>query len=169
MSGHLAGSRPILRHIDAAHEARRRSIQCNPRRPAYCETGRPYLKRTSGLACLTAVARKIPRYLHEDARDAARAHAATPEYVEAYCRRKKVEMLFAHLNRILRLAHLRLRGPNGGQQRISPRRYCPKLETTRPLKTDEYASGNVGRVTPGMAAPRAAERTLRTLLRNCEL
>jgi hypothetical protein len=29
--------------------------------------------------------------------------------------RKKVEMLFAHLKRILRLARLRLRGPSGAQ------------------------------------------------------
>ena len=63
--------------------------------------------------CPNAVARKIPRDLHEDARDVARAHAATPQYVEACRRRKKVEMLFAHLKRILRLARLRLRGPNG--------------------------------------------------------
>jgi hypothetical protein len=63
--------------------------------------------------CPNAAARKIPRDLHEDARDVARAHAATPEYVEACRRRKKVEMLFAHLKRILRLTRLRLRGPNG--------------------------------------------------------
>jgi hypothetical protein len=37
-----------------------------------------------------------------DARDVARAVAATPEYAKAYRRRKKVEMLFAHLKRILR-------------------------------------------------------------------
>jgi hypothetical protein len=37
----------------------------------------------------------------------------TPQYVEACRRRKKVEMLFAHFKRILRLARLRLRGPNG--------------------------------------------------------
>jgi hypothetical protein len=30
-------------------------------------------------------------------------------------RRKKIEMLFAHLKRILRLARLRLRGPNGAK------------------------------------------------------
>ena len=65
--------------------------------------------------CPNAVARKIPRDLHEDARDMARAHASTPEYVEACRRRKKVEMLFAHLKRILRLARLRLRGPNGAK------------------------------------------------------
>ena len=63
--------------------------------------------------CPNAVASKIPRDLHEDARDVARAHAATPQYLEACRRRKKVEMLFAHLKRILRLTRLRLRGPNG--------------------------------------------------------
>jgi hypothetical protein len=65
--------------------------------------------------CPNPVARKILRDLHADARDVARAHAATPEYVEACRRRKKVEMLFAHLKRILRLARLRLRGPNGAK------------------------------------------------------
>jgi hypothetical protein len=65
--------------------------------------------------CPNALARKIPRDLDEDARDVARAHAATPQYVEACRRRKKVEMLFAHLKRILRLTRLRLRGPNGAR------------------------------------------------------
>jgi hypothetical protein len=37
-----------------------------------------------------------------DTRAVARAVAATPEYAKAYRRRKKVEMLFAHLKRILR-------------------------------------------------------------------
>jgi Transposase DDE domain len=61
------------------------------------------------------VARKIPRDVHEDARDVARALASTPEH-EAACRcRKKVEMLFAHLKRILRLGRLRLRGPYGAK------------------------------------------------------
>ena len=63
--------------------------------------------------CPNDVARKIPRDLHEDARDVARALAATPQYAEACRRRKKIEMLFAHLKRILRLTRLRLRGPNG--------------------------------------------------------
>jgi Transposase DDE domain len=40
---------------------------------------------------------------------------ATPEYAEACRRRKKVEMLFAHLKRILCLTRLRLRGPNGAR------------------------------------------------------
>ena len=65
--------------------------------------------------CPNAVARKIPRDLDEDARDVARALAGTPEYEAACRRRKKVEMLFAHLKRILRLGRLRLRGPCGAK------------------------------------------------------
>ena len=65
--------------------------------------------------CTNAVVRKIPRDLREDARDVTRALASTPEYETACRRRKKVEMLFAHLKRILRLTRLRLRGPNGAK------------------------------------------------------
>ena len=65
--------------------------------------------------CPNAAARKIPRDLHENARDVARALASTPEYEAACRRRKKVEMLFAHLKRILRVGRLRLRGPCGAK------------------------------------------------------
>jgi hypothetical protein len=65
--------------------------------------------------CPNALARQIPRDLDEDARDVARALALTPQYAEACRRRKKIEMLFAHLKRILRLTRLRLRGPNGAR------------------------------------------------------
>jgi hypothetical protein len=49
------------------------------------------------------------------ARDIARALAKTEAYAQAWRDRKKVEMLFAHLKRILRLGRLRLRGPRGAQ------------------------------------------------------
>ncbi len=39
----------------------------------------------------------------------------TDGYIEAKRRRKKVEMLFAHLKRIMKLDRLRLRGPNGAK------------------------------------------------------
>ncbi|SAY46645.1 hypothetical protein KRIGEM_03470 [Komagataeibacter rhaeticus] len=58
-------------------------------------------------------ARKIMRSIHEGARDLARELALTDAYVTARRQRKKVEMLFAHLKRILKLDRLRLRGPNG--------------------------------------------------------
>jgi transposase len=59
--------------------------------------------------------RKISRHVHEAARDAARHIVTTDAYADASRRRKKVEMLFAHLKRILRLDRLRLRGPNGAK------------------------------------------------------
>ena len=60
-------------------------------------------------------ARKIARSVHEAARDKARAIAKTEAYAVSRRERKKVEMLFAHLKRILRLDRLRLRGPNGAK------------------------------------------------------
>jgi hypothetical protein len=53
--------------------------------------------------------------LDEDARDVARSLAITPAYERSRHRRKKIEMLFAHLKRILRLGRLRLRGPSGAR------------------------------------------------------
>ena len=63
--------------------------------------------------CPNADARKITREEHEDARQVARDLAKTEEYQIAMKLRKKVEMLFAHLKRILGLGRLRLRGPCG--------------------------------------------------------
>jgi hypothetical protein len=65
--------------------------------------------------CPNAPARKIPRSVHEGARDMARDIATTDAYVTSRRERKKVEMLFAHLKRILRLDRLRLRGPSGAR------------------------------------------------------
>jgi transposase len=65
--------------------------------------------------CPNAPARKILRSIHEGARDMARDIAATDAYVTSRRQRKKVEMLFAHLKRILKLDRLRLRGPHGAK------------------------------------------------------
>jgi len=65
--------------------------------------------------CPGTDARRITRHVHEAARDIARAIAKTEAYATTRRLRKKVEMLFAHLKRILRLDRLRLRGPNGAQ------------------------------------------------------
>jgi hypothetical protein len=59
--------------------------------------------------------RKIARSVHESARDVARAVAKTEAYKQSRKDRKKVEMLFAHLKRILKLDQLRLREPNGAR------------------------------------------------------
>ena len=65
--------------------------------------------------CPNTPTRKITRHLNEAARDVARQVATTPEYLQSRKDRKKVEMLFAHLKRILRLDRLRLRGLSGAQ------------------------------------------------------
>ncbi len=65
--------------------------------------------------CPGTPARKVTRSIHEGARDFARDIANTDAYVTSRRERKKVEMLFAHLKRILRLDRLRLRGPCGAR------------------------------------------------------
>jgi len=65
--------------------------------------------------CPKTPQRKISRSIHEPARDVARAIAKTDAYKQSRKDRKKVEMLFAHLKRILNLDRLRLRGLSGAQ------------------------------------------------------
>ena len=69
--------------------------------------------------CPKEPARKIPRSIYEDARDVARALAKTEAFEQSCRDRKRVEMLFAHLKRILRLGRLRLRGPRGAQDEFT--------------------------------------------------
>ena len=59
--------------------------------------------------------RKVLRSIHEPARDVARQIATTEAYLVSRRERKRVEMLFAHLKRILKLDRLRLRGPHGAR------------------------------------------------------
>lgn len=65
--------------------------------------------------CPNTTQRKIARSIHEPARDVARAIAKTDLYQQSRKDRKKVEMLFAHLKRILKLDRLRLRGLSGAK------------------------------------------------------
>ena len=69
--------------------------------------------------CPKEPSRKIPRSIHEDARDVARALGKTEAFERSRHDRKRVEMLFAHLKRILRLGRLRLRGPRGAQDEFT--------------------------------------------------
>lgn len=65
--------------------------------------------------CPGQPARKILRSIYEGARQMARDITKTDDYDVSRRLRKKVEMLFAHLKRILRLGRLRLRGPCGAK------------------------------------------------------
>jgi hypothetical protein len=65
--------------------------------------------------CPRAEFRTIKRSIYEKSREVARRLADTDDYRRARKKRKKVEMLFAHLKRILKLERLRLRGPSGAR------------------------------------------------------
>jgi hypothetical protein len=69
--------------------------------------------------CPNMPARRIVRDVNEDSRDVARALAKTEAFEQSCRDRKRVEMLFAHLKRILRLGRLRLRGPRGVQDEFT--------------------------------------------------
>lgn len=65
--------------------------------------------------CPNTPSRRIPRSIFESARDKTRAIAQTGADRKSRCERKKVEMLFAHLKRILKVDRLRLRGLHGAR------------------------------------------------------
>jgi hypothetical protein len=69
--------------------------------------GRNYQPTESELKALP------PRSIYEGARDMARGSQSRGRDAPIAPLRKKIEMLFAHLKRILKLDRLRLRGPNG--------------------------------------------------------
>ena len=69
--------------------------------------------------CPKEPSRKVPRSIYEDARDVARALGNTEAFEQSRRDRKRIEMLFAHLKRILKLARLRLRGPRGAQDEFT--------------------------------------------------
>ncbi len=66
--------------------------------------------------CPNSDTRSLQRGKYEVVRDFARGCIASAFNETASRRRKKVEMLFAHLKRILGLSRLRLRGPLGGSK-----------------------------------------------------
>jgi len=69
--------------------------------------------------CPNAPLRRIPRSIYEHAREVARSYAGTEAFERSRHDRKRIEMRFAHLKRILRLGRLRLRGPRGAQDEVT--------------------------------------------------
>ena len=89
--------------------------------------------------CPNAPARKIPRSIHEGARNMARDIAKTDAYLTSKRERKKIEMLFAHLKRILQLGRLRLRGPNGARDEFHLAATAQNLRKLAKLRTPVMA------------------------------
>ena len=77
-----------------------------------------------------------------------RAHCKTTQYKQSRCERKKLEMLFAHLKRILKLDRLRLRGLSGASDEWT----CPTVHKLRPTKP-----ASPSRLLGGIVAPVALE------------
>jgi transposase len=73
--------------------------------------------------------RKIPRDVHEDARDQARALMGTPSFVKSRDERKKVEMRFAHLKTHHRFERMRLRGLSGARDEFHLAAIVQNLKT----------------------------------------
>jgi len=73
--------------------------------------------------------RKIPRDLHEDARDAARALMDTPEFNKSRDERKRVEMRFAHLKTHHSFDRMRLRGLSGARDEFHLAAIVQNLKT----------------------------------------
>ena len=67
-------------------------------------------------ACTDAPFRTVTRHMDEEERQTVRDLRDTPAYGESRRRRKKVEMLFAHLKRHLGFKRLRLRGLRGANE-----------------------------------------------------
>ena len=98
------------------HELPLRSVNAETRVKRYkakASLCRDCLLRTQ---CTDAPSRTVVRLMDEEARQKARDLAETDAFHAARTRRKKIEMLFAHLKRWLKLTRLRLRGLSGANE-----------------------------------------------------
>ena len=73
--------------------------------------------------------RKIPRDVHEDARDVARELMGTSEFDKSRDERKRVEMRFAHLKTHHRFERMRLRGLSGARDEFHLAAIVQNLKT----------------------------------------
>src|SRR5437773_2176982 len=79
--------------------------------------------------CTRDEARKIPRDLHEDARDVARRKMKTKAFARSRDERKRVEMRFAHLKTHNGFERLRLRGLSGARDEFHLAAIVQNLKT----------------------------------------
>jgi hypothetical protein len=101
--------------------------------------GRTLLYRASKLDCDTCplkarccpgqLARKIPRDVHEDARDMARRLMGSKAFVKSRDERKRVEMRFAHLKIQHGFERMRLRGLSGARDEFHLAAIVQNLKT----------------------------------------
>jgi transposase len=83
--------------------------------------------------CTTADARKIPRDIHEDARDIARRKMKTKAFAKSRDERRRVEMRFAHLKTHHGFERMRLRGLSGARGEFHLAAIAQNLKTLAPI------------------------------------
>ena len=79
--------------------------------------------------CPKEPARKIPRDIHEDARDVARRKMNTKAFLKSRDQRKRVEMRFAHLKTHHGFERMRLRGLSGARDEFHLAAIVQNLKT----------------------------------------
>ena len=79
--------------------------------------------------CPNVTARRIVRYVNEDARDLVRRKMKTKAFLQSRNQRKKVEMRFAHLKTHHRFERLRLRGLSGARDEFHLAAIVQNLKT----------------------------------------
>src|SRR6201993_2424767 len=105
--------------------------------------------------CPTEPARYVPRSIYEGARDMARQIARSWEGGTSRRLRKKIEMLFAHIKRILKLDRLLLRGKNGASDEFilaATAQNLPKMAKLIPMPTPAPACAPPTQLVHGTAA-----------------
>ena len=95
--------------------------------------------------CPNTPFRKITRSIYEASRDVTRAINQTPQYQQSRKDRKKVEVLFAHLKRILKLDRLRLRGLTGAHDEFL---LAATVQNLRRLAKLRYKPPDCGIIAP---------------------
>ncbi|MGY4253846.1 hypothetical protein ACVI1L_000914 [Bradyrhizobium sp. USDA 4516] len=96
--------------------------------------------------CPKQASRRVPRSIYEGARDMARQIARSWEGGASRRLRKKIEMLFAHLKRILKLDRLRLRGPNGARDEFILAATAHKPSKDGQADPDAHPEARIGSV-----------------------
>jgi transposase len=110
-----------LRTTGTVHDGRTLLYRASKRDCAVC----PLKPR----CCTGDAARKIPRDVHEDARDVARRKMKTKAFARSRDERKRVEMRFAHLKTHHGFERLRLRGLSGARDEFHLAAIVQNLKT----------------------------------------
>lgn len=110
-----------LRTTGRVHEGRTIIYRASTRDCAQCAL--------KAQCCPQAPYRKVPRDVHEEARDLARSLMGTAEFARSRDERKRVEMRFAHLKTHHRFERMRLRGLTGARDEFHLAAIVQNLKT----------------------------------------